>query len=309
MIWAEMMNEGRPRRLRRALLWGAPALLVVWLVASGIAARDLSGRAKAIHAEPVSKVQVPGLEERRLKTDDGLDIGAWLLRPRGARPIVLLLHGNGASRSSFSGLLPFLARENCGAMAISMRAHGDSAGEVNDFGYSARQDVLAAIGFLEREFPGRKIVIVGESLGASAALFAAKACAGRVQGYLFAAPYGDLETAVWNRCDSRLFTPFSQAAYAGLLLWAPAFLPVSTREIRPGDHFVDIPETTSVVVFASENDRYARLEDILVMTGRIRSHAAVVVVQGGDHAHFLSQHEVEYRQAILDLVSRVEQVR
>ena len=262
-----------------------------------------------MHEERGSKVRVPGVEEHRLRTGDGLDIGAWLLRPTGARPIVLLLHGNGASRSSFSSLLPFLARENCGAMAISMRAHGDSTGEVNDFGYGAREDVLAAIGFLEQEFPGRKILIVGESLGASAALFAAKACAGRVQGYLFAAPYDDLETAIWNRCDSKLITPFSQVAYAGLLLWAPAFLPESTREIRPGDHFVDIPETTRVVVFASENDRYARLEDIRVMTNRIRSHAEVVVVRGGDHAHFLSQHETEYRQAILDLVLRIEQVR
>jgi pimeloyl-ACP methyl ester carboxylesterase len=303
------MNEGRPGRLRRALLWGAPALLLVWLVASGIAARKLSGRAKPIQAEPAAKAEVPGLEELRLKTGDGVELGAWLMRPAGTRPILLLLHGNGASRSSFATLLPFLARGSTGALAISMRAHGDSAGEVNDFGYSARQDVLSAIEFLEREFPGRKIVIVGESLGASAALFAAKACAGRVQGYLFAAPFGDLKTAIWNRCDTRLMSPFSQAAYAGLLLWAPAFLPVSAREIRPGDHFVDIPENTPVVVFASDGDRYARLDEIRIMTECIRSHAAMVVVQGGDHAHFLSEHEEEYRRAILDLVARAEQAR
>jgi len=309
MIWEAVMNESRPKRLRRILPWSTPALLLIWLFASGVAARKFSGRAKQVQSEPGSKVSVPGVEDHRLKTDDGLEIGAWLLRPTGTRPILLLLHGNGASRSSFASLLPILAQGNVGAMAISMRAHGDSTGDVNDFGYSARQDVLAAIGFLEREFPGRKIVIVGESLGASAALFAAKACAGRVQGYLFAAPFGDLETAIWNRCDSRLFTPFSQAAYGGLLLWAPAFLPVSIREIRPGDHFTDIPETTPVVVFASENDRYARLDEIRVMTERIRSHSALVVVHGGDHAHFLAQHASEYRQAILDLVTLVDQVR
>jgi pimeloyl-ACP methyl ester carboxylesterase len=294
------------RRLRRIVLWAVPALLLLWGIASGIAARALTGRTKDPRAEPGSGVQAPDLEEHRIRTDDGVDLGAWLIRPTGTRPTVLLLHGNGASRSSFSRLLPFLARERCGVMAISMRSHGDSAGDVNDFGYSAHRDVVAAIGFLERELPGRKIVIVGESLGASAALFAGKDCAGRVQGYLFAAPYGDLKTAVWNRCDSRLFPPLSQAAYAGLLLWAPAFLPVSPSVIRPGDHFADIPEATPVVVFASEDDRYARMEEIRPMTERFRSHVTLVTVKGGDHARFLSLHEEEYRREILNLVSRVE---
>jgi pimeloyl-ACP methyl ester carboxylesterase len=249
---------------------------------------------------------VSGLEDHRLRTEDGIDIGAWLIRPPGDRPTVLLLHGNGASRSSFSKLIPILARERCGVLAISMRAHGDSTGDVNDFGYGARQDVLAAIAFLERELPGRKIVVVGESLGASAALFAARGCAGRVQGYLLAAPYGDLETAVWNRCDSRLVPPFSQAAYAGLLMWGSAFLPESPAAIRPGDHFSDIPEGTPVVVFASEDDRYARMVDVRPMMDPIRSHSTLVAVKGGDHGRFLSLHEEEYRREILKLISQVE---
>src|SRR5581483_2526892 len=135
-----------------------------------------------------------------------------------------------------------------------------SGGEVNDFGLGARRDVEAAVGFLERERPGRKIVVVGESLGAAAALFAARRCRGRVGGYLLAAPYGDLETAVWNRCDNRLFPPFREIAYAGLRLWAPAFLPAGVQEIRPADFLIELPEWMPVTLFASEADRSARID-------------------------------------------------
>jgi pimeloyl-ACP methyl ester carboxylesterase len=246
------------------------------------------------------------VEAHRHRSEDGLEIGAWLIRPTEKRPVVLLLHGNGASRSSFSSLISFLAKEGCGALAISLRAHGDSMGDVNDFGVGAAQDVVAAVAFLERELPGRKIIIVGESLGSSAALFAAKAASTRVQGYLFAAPFDSLDQAIWNRCENRLLPPFSHAAYAGLVLWGPAFLPESVGFIRPMDHLVEIPETVPVVFFASEDDRYARLDQVRSMAERIRSHASLITVKGGSHGRFLALHAEEYRRAILDLVVRAE---
>jgi alpha-beta hydrolase superfamily lysophospholipase len=254
----------------------------------------------------MSQVSSTAVEERRLKTSDGIDLGAWLSPRAGNRPTLLLLHGNGAARSSFAKLIPFLEREGFGVLVISMRAHGDSTGDVNDFGYSARHDVTAAISFLEQERPGRPIVIIGESLGAAAALFAAKDCVGRVKGYLFAAPYDGLDTAVWNRCNRYLFPPLTQAAYAGLLLWSPVFLPVSFKRVRPGEHLPDIPETVPVTFFASEDDRYARISEVTSMAEAIQSHARIISVRGGGHGQFLSIHEAEYRQAILDLVAQVD---
>jgi alpha-beta hydrolase superfamily lysophospholipase len=203
-------------------------------------------------------------------------------------------------------MMPFLAQEGTGVLAISLRAHGDSQGRTNDFGYSARRDVIAAVRFLEQECPGSPIIIVGESLGAAAALFAAQDCAGAVKGYILAAPYGRLDTAVWNRCDRHLFPPLSQAAYAGLRLWAPAFLPVSMAEIAPADHLRDIPQATPVTIFAVEDDRYARIDEVRLMAEAIRTHARLVTVRGGGHERFLAVHETEYRKTILELLAQVE---
>jgi len=266
----------------------------------------LTRRPHGLNPEPATLVALPGLEACRLRTEDGIELGTWIFHPGGRSPMVLLLHGNGSSRSKFAQMIPFLAGEGFGGMAVSLRAHGASGGETNDFGYSARRDVVAAVQTLEGRWPGRPIVIVGESLGAAAALFAARECADSVRGYVLAAPYGSLDSAVWNRCDGHFIPPFSQAAYAGLQLWAPVFLPVSAKEISPGDHLREIPETTPVTIFASEADRSARIDEVRSLAETVRTHGRLVVARSGGHGNFLKLHEDEYRKEILELLRRVE---
>ena len=86
---------------------------------------------------------------------------------------VLLLHGNGESRQQMLPVLQILTDAHFTVLAISLRAHGDSTGEINDIGWSARHDVTAAVASLQRECPQQSIFIVGRSLGAAAAIFAA----------------------------------------------------------------------------------------------------------------------------------------
>ena len=289
----------RARTILKRLL-AAAGLVLLWLALSAIATWKLTRRS-ATKAEPAWE----GVEAIRLRASDGIECGAWLIPGDSAKPVVLLLHGNGVSRTHFSGLMRFLAEQHDGVMAVSLRAHGDSDGSVNDFGLSARLDVIAAVQFLAGRFPGRPVVIVGESLGSGAAIFAAKECAG-VRAYLFAAPYTDLDTAVWNRCRYRLPPLLSHAAYAGLRLWAPVFFPVSVHAVRPIDHIAEIPESVPVVIVASEGDQLTRIDEVRAMQAKIASHSTLVAFKEGGHGEFLTKHEAEYRQAIIDLVGAVK---
>ncbi len=291
--------EPRKRRILRWLSIAAAALVLLWLTSSAFVTWKLTRRSGRIE-EPAP----PGVEALRLRAADGVECGAWLVPGDLARPVILLLHGNGTSRTHHSGLMLFLAEHRAGVMAVSLRAHGDSDGAVNDFGLSARRDVVAAVEFLAHRFPGRPVVIVGESLGAAAAIFAARDCVD-VRGYLFAAPYTDLKTAVWNRCRHRLPPLLSHAAYAGLRLWSPVFLPVAVHDVSPIDRITDIPGSVPVTIFASEADALTRIDEVRAMHARISSHATLITVPNGGHGRFLGLHEPTYRQAILDLVAAV----
>ena len=196
---------------------------------------------------------------------------------------MLLLHGNGGSRREMLPVMQCLAEAHFTVLAISLRAHGDSTGEINDVGWSARHDVTAAVAFLHRECPRQPVYIVGRSLGAATAIFAAAELDGAVAGYFLEQPYRDLKSAVWNRLQHYLPPPLDWIAYGGLRLWAPVFLPVDAEQLSPSDHIRDIPESVPVVLVTGSADRHAHLDEVTAMYHHIESHAKLVVFHGAAH--------------------------
>lgn len=297
----------RLRITRKRFLLTISILLLTWLASGALAAWKLTrrfGPAVAVEAKP----DWAGLsiEDHRIATSDGHQLGAWLVRGHPDRAAILILHGNNASRSASRGVMRFLADRGHGVLAITFRAHGDSSGDINDVGYSARHDVAAAVDFLRRELPDRKVVIVAQSLGAAAAIYGAGECAGEVDGYFLESPYLNLKTAVWNRCENYLIPPFDCAAYLALRLWAPVFLPVDVDLLDTSRHVGDIPAHVPVVFLAGDEDRHARIEEVKALHGQIQSHARLKTVPGCAHTQVLQNHPEIYHETIVELIDRVE---
>jgi uncharacterized protein len=168
---------------RKVVLLVGVTTVVLWLSVSAGVVWNLTHRSTMAQFEPAPIPAIRGLEERVLTTTDGERIGSWLVAGRSDRGCVIVLHGNGASRSSMQDVVRMVADRGETVLALSLRCHGDSTGDFNDFGLSASQDVIAAVAFLENEFPGRRVRILGRSLGAAAAIFAARELGHRVSGY------------------------------------------------------------------------------------------------------------------------------
>ena len=219
-------------------------VILAWLAVSSIVAFRLTRRPRAWFPEPAPHVSWGPIRDHRLRTSDGQDIGEWFIEgtEEDDAPQVLLLHGNKGSRTNSLKRAEFLASAGYPVLMISLRAHGDSTGDFNDIGFSARHDVVAAVEFLERKHPGRPIVVMGVSLGSAAAIFAAKELGLRVHGYILESPYQDLKTAVWNRTQTYLPPVLAQLGYAGLRLVGPVFLP-HLDEISPIQAIAGIPLT------------------------------------------------------------------
>ena len=258
-------------------------VVAVWLAVSAFVAWKFTRRSREPFAEPAPNVAWAKLETVRLKTCDNQRIGGWLACGEADKPCVLLLHGNGDSRSGMLPVMQHLAEAKFTVLAISLRAHGDSSGDINDIGWSARHDVVAAVSFLREKFTERPIFVVGRSLGAAAAIFAAEEVKNDVAGYFLEQPYKDLESAVWNRLEHNLPPVFDWVAYAGLRLWAPVFLPVAPEQISPYAHIAAIPQNVPVVFVTGSADRHTRLDDVKSLVARVSSHAKLVIFEGAAH--------------------------
>jgi uncharacterized protein len=293
------------RRRLKFLAIVAAAALVVWLAASALVAWRLTRRSRDSFAEPPPVIAGAAAESPRLKTCDNEQIGAWFVRGDPGKPCVLLLHGNGQSRAEMLPQMRWLAEERFSVLAISLRAHGDSSGTVNDIGWSAQHDVVAAVEFLRRERPNRPIVIVGRSLGAAAAIFAAAELGGSVAGYFFEQPYKDLKSAVRNRLQNNLPPVLDWIAYGGLRLWAPAFLPVDPDRISPYDSIRAIPQDVPVVIITGSADRHAHLDDVKALADRVKSGAKLIVFEGATHEPLDRKDPKLYRSSLMDLLTGI----
>jgi uncharacterized protein len=184
-----------------------------------------------------------------------------------------------------------------GVFLLSLRAHGDSTGETDDFGFSARQDVVAAVEWLERHHPGRAIVLFGTSQGAAAMAFAAGELGNRIRGYILECPYQDLKTAVRNRIEIYLPSPLDHVAFCGLLAVAPLFI-ANVDEISPASAIREVPEDVPVLILAGGADRRARPDEARAIQQSLLSHATLEIFEHGDHSQLFQSDPRRFKAVI-----------
>ena len=280
--------------------------VALWLLASYAVAYRLTRRPQPPRPEPAPALAWGTPESLRLRTRDGEEVGAWFIDGRPDRPPVLLLHGNGACRTTCLPQAELAASAGHPVLLVSLRAHGDSTGELNDFGYGARHDVAAAVGWLGGRCPGRPVVIWGRSLGSAAAVFAAEELGGRAGGYLLECPYRDLRTAVRNRTREYLPSVLDAVAFAGLDVVAPLVLP-DAQKISPAEAIPKVPPSARVLILAGDADRRARPEEARELAERSGGRAELVVIPGGDHLRLAEADPEAYRAVVLGFLERCRQ--
>jgi uncharacterized protein len=288
------------RRFKLGLLL-LGVLLALWLLASLAVEYRLTRRLQPPFPEPVPAVDWARFESHRLMTFDGQQIGAWLAAGAGDAPSVLLIHGIGASRSACLSRAKMLTAQGCSVLMISLRAHGDSTGDFNDMGYSARHDVVAAVEFLERRRPDNPIVIHGLSMGAGAAVFASGELGHRIKGYVLESPYRDLKIAVRNRIENALPVPFDRIAFLGLQVVAPLVFP-DLGKISPVEAISGIPADVPVLILAGGEDPVVRPHEAHAILDRVRSHGTLVLFEHAGHMNFPETYLDLYQRSLLSFL-------
>jgi alpha-beta hydrolase superfamily lysophospholipase len=292
------------RRCKRWLV-SLAVLLTVWLLVSLAVAYRLTRRSQPPFSEPLPTVDWATFEPHRLKTSDFQEIGAWLVAGAGNASTVLLIHGIGASRSACLTRAKMLATHGYSVLMISLRAHGDSTGNFNDMGFSARHDIVAAVEFLERRRPGIPIIVHGLSMGGAAAVFASSELAHRVQGYILESPYRNLKVAVWHRIENDLPPLLDRIAYVGLLVVSPLVLP-DLAKTSPVEAINGIPSDVRVLILAGADDPVARPDEANAILVPVRSHGRLVLFEHAGHMNFPETCPDQYQQSVLGFLRELK---
>lgn len=182
--------------VRLTLLTAAVVLLVVavlvalaWGFQRSLIYLPLSGTV------PEAAEAVEDARDLTLGTEDGLELGAWYVPPRGQarEQAVLVANGNAGSRQTRVPLAAALADEGFAVLLFDYRGYGGNPGRPSEEGLA--RDARAAADALERRlgFAPEQTLYVGESLGA--AVVTGLARERPPAGLLLRSPFTDLAEA------------------------------------------------------------------------------------------------------------------
>ncbi len=293
------------KRWLRATSVSAVAVLALFVASGWIAVGALRSRAKPSYDEPPPQSWSGRVESLRLRASDGEELGAWFVEAREpSAPTVILLHGKGGGRSARVQAAEVFLERGCAALLVTLRAHGDSSGASEDFGWSARRDVLVAVDWAAQRRPGAQLVLAGASLGAAASVFAAAELGARVEAYWLECLYTDLDSAALRRCELHLPMGLGRVAHLALRVGAALRWP-QWREISPLVHMGQLAVPAGVWLLAGGGDELATLDDARALLAASPKSTRLIVIEGAPHDRLVAYDRAAYARAVDEFLHAV----
>lgn len=284
-----MIRKRGPTRWLLAALGVAAALGVLgpWWVGSRL-------------LEPVQHaVPLPADFPARALTIPGTSIAAWWLDQGAGTPVVLLLHPIRTDRSVMLSRARLLVRHGFSVALIDLQAHGETPGTAITFGWRESTDARSALSWLRREAPGRRVGVIGSSLGGAAVLLGPQPAG--FDAVVLEAVYPRFRRSIENRIRIRLgglaplLTPL-------LLVQLGPRLDVSPADLEP-IRFIDRLGAPVFVVAGSRDEHTTAAESRDMFEAAVEPKR-LWMVEGARHEDLFAYDRAGYEAQVVGFLRR-----
>lgn len=235
----------------------------------------------------------------RTLTIPGTRVAAWWLDQGAGSPAVLLLHPIRTDRSTMVSRARLLVRHGFSVALIDLQAHGETPGTAITFGWRESADVRSALSWLRREVPGRRIGVIGCSLGGAAVLLGPQPAG--FDAVVLEAVYPRFRRAIENRIRIRvgglapLLTPL-------LLVQLGLRLDVSPADLEP-IRSIDRLGAPVLVVAGSRDEHTTAAESDDLFQAAIEPKR-LWVVDGARHQDLFAYDPAGYESQVIGFLRR-----
>ena len=286
--------------------WYALAALPLLILGAAIAVLSWIGAERGIHPRAGAPEYTPGdvglaVEPVSFASRDGTRLRGWFA-PGERDAAVILAHGYGSRREEMLPHAAFLHGAGYSVFLFDFRHAGASEGRAVTVGAFERLDVLGAVDYLRSraETAGARIVTLGVSMGAAAAILAA-AESPEISSVVAECSFRSIESVIAQ--SFRYFIGIPPFPCAPITVWlAERRIGFRARNVRPESAIARLGSRPVFLIHG--------LDDVLIDPSNSHAlHAAALsselwLVEGAPHARAYQTLPQEYQARVLAFFER-----
>jgi len=227
-------------------------------------------------------------------------VAGWWVDEGSDSPTVLLIHGMRADRSSMVSRAQLLIGHGFSVLLIDLQAHGETLGDAITVGIRESADVVAARDWIHAQAPGRRIGVIGCSLGGAAVLLAPQPS--RFDAVVLEAVYPRIARAVENRIRMRL-GPVAPLLTPLLLAQLPLRLHLKINDLEPIRFIGKLG--APVLIAAGSKDEHTTLAETRELYDAASPLKALWIVEGARHQDLLEYDAAGYEAHVVQFLTSV----
>lgn len=252
--------------------------------------------APRLHAVGDPPVGFPA-EPVTIQRNDGEKIAGWFAAGESDKPGVLLLHSVRSDRREMVGRAHFLLEAGYSVLLIDMQGHGETSGKNITFGFRESHDAHEALSFLRARVKGRKIGVIGVSLGGAASLLGESPV--KADAVVLEAVYISIESAVINRVSIRVGKIGEYLA--PLLTWQiEPRLGIPLKALSPLNAVKRLK--APVMIIGGTEDRRTPRQESQRLFEQAPEPKQLWLIKGAKHQNFHLYAKAEYEKRILEFL-------
>ena len=241
-------------------------------------------------------------ETRTISVGRDGTLEAWFIPADGDRATVLMFPGYAVAKDSLLSEAAAFHAMGYDALMLDFRGAGGSSGDDTTLGVRESEDVAAGVDYARRQWPGRRIVLYGVSMGAAAVLRSVAVGGAKPDALILESPFDSLLSTVGNRFHAMGLPDFPAAEL--LVFWGGVQQGIDGFADKPVDYARSVRWPT--LLMHGEQDPRVTVEQSGAIYDALGGYKEQVEFQGAGHQSLLASAPQLWKDNVQRFLRRVD---
>ena len=223
-----------------------------------------------------------------------IQLGAWFCPKKDAATVAILFHGYSADKSCLLAEARQFNELGCAVLLVDFRGSGKSSESCTTVGYDEAEDVAAAVAYAREQWPGNRIVLFGQSMGAAAVLRAVGRLGVKPDAIILEAVFDTMLNTIRHRFEAMHVPSFPCAEL--LVFWGGRQMGFDGFGHNPVDYAANV--ACPSLVMHGGGDARAHLADARQVFDRLAGPKRFVEFPHAGHEPYVKRNREEWRAAV-----------